>query len=155
LVNEQTGCQKVIGVKNLHARVTEPSKSTTKLSHTSNSEDIISEDDKSLSNTSVSVSNTEVSPNNTTHIFNSANVDEIGEVNAPDSSLYFNSGPFDDENSCDRDTDPQSEDGDFSDNDKEKDDDEFCGFSDDDEGYYYDLNTGETYTKSDRSICAY
>ncbi|CAG8637943.1 240_t:CDS:1, partial [Funneliformis caledonium] len=32
------------------------------------------------------------------------------------------------------------------------------GFSDDDdEGYYYDLNTGETYTKSDRrySISAY
>ncbi|CAG8647493.1 6584_t:CDS:2, partial [Acaulospora morrowiae] len=80
LVNEQTGCQKVIGVKNLHARVTEPSKSTTKLSRTSNSEDIISEDDKSLSNTSVSISNTEVSPNNTTHIFNSANVDEIGEL---------------------------------------------------------------------------
>ncbi|CAG8634576.1 7951_t:CDS:2 [Ambispora gerdemannii] len=102
------------------------------------------------------VSNTEVSPNNTTHIFNSSDVDEIGEVSVPDSSLYFNSDPFDDENSCDRDTDPQSEDGDFFDNDKEEDDDGFCGFSDDDdEGYYYDLNTGETYTKSDRSICAY
>ncbi|CAG8791994.1 2711_t:CDS:2, partial [Racocetra fulgida] len=26
----------------------------------------------------------------------------------------------------------------------------FCGFTDDDdEGYYYDLNTGETYTKSE------
>ncbi|CAG8599206.1 17612_t:CDS:2, partial [Racocetra persica] len=39
-----------------------------------------------------------------------------------------------------------------------KDDDGFCGFSDDDdEGYYYDLNTGETYTKSEYrySIRAY
>ncbi|CAG8447413.1 8942_t:CDS:2 [Ambispora leptoticha] len=36
------------------------------------------------------------------------------------------------------------------------DDDGFCGFSDDDdEGYYYDLSTGETYRKSDRSICIY
>ncbi|CAG8605642.1 14334_t:CDS:2, partial [Ambispora leptoticha] len=42
------------------------------------------------------------------------------------------------------------------DNNEEEDDDGFCGFSDDDyEGYYYDLNTGETYTKSERSICAY
>ncbi|CAG8667247.1 11705_t:CDS:2, partial [Acaulospora morrowiae] len=88
LVNEQTGCQKVIGMKNLHAHVTEPSKSTTKLSHTSNSEDIISEDNKSLSNTSVNVSNTEVSPNNTTHIFNSSDVDEIGK---PDTISAINS----------------------------------------------------------------
>ncbi|CAG8650987.1 449_t:CDS:1, partial [Ambispora gerdemannii] len=41
-------------------------------------------------------------------------------------------------------------------NSEPSDDDGFCGFSDDDdEGYYYDLNTGETYTKSERSICAY
>ncbi|CAG8477005.1 14050_t:CDS:2 [Ambispora leptoticha] len=41
-------------------------------------------------------------------------------------------------------------------NSEPSDDDGFCGFSDnDDEGYYYDLNTGETYTKSDRSICAF
>ncbi|CAG8845075.1 10211_t:CDS:1, partial [Racocetra persica] len=39
-----------------------------------------------------------------------------------------------------------------------EDDGEFCGFSDnDDEGYYYDFNTGKTYTKSEYhySICAY
>ncbi|CAG8572693.1 4283_t:CDS:2 [Ambispora leptoticha] len=41
-------------------------------------------------------------------------------------------------------------------NSESSDDDGFCGFSDDDdEGYYYDLSTGETYRKSDRSICAY
>ena len=43
-------------------------------------------------------------------------------------------------------------------NDKNFSDDGFCGFSDDDdEGYYYDLNTGETYTKSEYrySIRAY
>ncbi|CAG8622197.1 1180_t:CDS:2, partial [Diversispora eburnea] len=38
----------------------------------------------------------------------------------------------------------------------DNDDRSFCGFFDDDDrGYYYDLNTGETYTKSNRSICAY
>ncbi|CAG8558174.1 8015_t:CDS:2 [Diversispora eburnea] len=38
----------------------------------------------------------------------------------------------------------------------DNDDGSFRGFSDDDDGgYYYDLNTGETYTKSNRSICAY
>ncbi|CAG8648093.1 10796_t:CDS:1, partial [Paraglomus occultum] len=47
-----------------------------------------------------------------------------------------------------------SDDDEFT-NDNEEDE-SFCGFSDDDdEGYYYDLNTGETYTKSNRSIYAY
>ncbi|CAG8519914.1 4542_t:CDS:2 [Ambispora leptoticha] len=49
-------------------------------------------------------------------------------------------------------------DDEFSDNNKEEDDDGFCGFSDDDdEGYYYDLNAGKTYTKSEYrySIRAY
>ncbi|CAG8625543.1 16898_t:CDS:2, partial [Racocetra persica] len=43
-------------------------------------------------------------------------------------------------------------DEDFSDNnneDDDKDDESFCGFSDDNKDYYYDLNTGETYTKSE------
>ncbi|CAG8655181.1 2164_t:CDS:2, partial [Racocetra fulgida] len=48
----------------------------------------------------------------------------------------------------------------FSDDDEFTNDNEedgsFCSFSDDDdEGYYYDLNTSETYTKSNRSIYAY
>ncbi|CAG8644920.1 12227_t:CDS:2, partial [Ambispora leptoticha] len=48
-------------------------------------------------------------------------------------------------------------DDEFSDNNEEEDDGGYCGFSNDDEGYYYDLNTGETYTKSEYrySIRAY
>ncbi|CAG8630769.1 19863_t:CDS:2, partial [Racocetra persica] len=52
----------------------------------------------------------------------------------------------------DEDSNYDYDDEDFSDDnneDDDKDDRSFCGFSDDDEGYYYDLNTGETYTKSE------
>ncbi|CAG8611696.1 10580_t:CDS:2, partial [Diversispora eburnea] len=48
--------------------------------------------------------------------------------------------------------------GDDSFNNNEGDDNDdggYCGLSDDDEGYYYNLNTGETYRKSDCLISAY
>jgi hypothetical protein len=70
----------------------------------------------------------------------------------------------DDEDSSDVDNVDNENDDEFSDNDEEEDDDGFCGFSDD-EGYYYDLNTGKAcrrqshsgYTKSEHrySIRAY
>ncbi len=68
------------------------------------------------------------------------------------SAIDFDSGSFDDENSCDEGAD---DDDSFNNN---EDDGGFCGFSDDDdEGYYYDFNTGKTYTKSEHrhSIRAY
>ncbi|CAG8546918.1 4817_t:CDS:2 [Ambispora gerdemannii] len=57
------------------------------------------------------------------------------EVSVPDNSLDFNL------DSSDVDNVDNENDDEFSDNDEEEDDDGFCGFSDDDEGYYYDLNT--------------
>ncbi|CAG8732176.1 15080_t:CDS:2, partial [Cetraspora pellucida] len=60
----------------------------------------------------------------------------------------------------DKDSNYNYDDEDFSDNNNEDDDKDnrsFCSFSDDDEGYYYELNTSETYIKSEHrySIHAY
>ncbi|CAG8689157.1 230_t:CDS:1, partial [Ambispora leptoticha] len=72
------------------------------------------------------------------------------EVSIPDNSLDFNL------DSSDVDNVNNENDNEFSDNNKEEDNDGFCGFSNnDDEDYYYDLNTSETYIKSDYSICTY
>ncbi|CAG8532455.1 10872_t:CDS:2 [Paraglomus occultum] len=74
-------------------------------------------------------------------------VSEVSDTNANDNkpqSLITALSDDEPENFSDEFTNDNEEDG------------SFCTFSDDDdEGYYYDLNTSETYTKSNRSIYAY
>ncbi|CAG8603290.1 4144_t:CDS:2 [Ambispora gerdemannii] len=136
------------------------------------SEEEVSDDQTNASEVVSAEVNISTAPIPLTHISNSSNdSSEFGPVNSkyevsekkeslpeeevsiPDNSLDFNLDSSDVDN-----VDNEN----FSDNER-KDRYNFSGvFSDDDdEGYYYDLNTGETCTKSEsrrldrRSICAY